>query len=248
MAVGAYTQELADESRLRNPKKHAHNASTTENGVVCTLLTMLCRPRGLIVCRAHGFINSMSAPHLQCHAFLFPPYYCERHGIEVSMVTSPALTEGDSCMVRGSLPGEALATVSSANRATECQSAAAWRSCAFNGCLERGLVALLFPIMPSPHSNLVLSPNHQRHAVLSGKHNVKLITNFTITHLVIKTPSLKSVNMTLLGVSIHAAEPNAKCFPCSLWLDLTLSTNGDDVYWSGTDPRESVRTLTSTPT
>ena len=44
--------------RERELSRHTNNASTTENGVVCTLLTMLCGPRGLIVCHAHGFIKS----------------------------------------------------------------------------------------------------------------------------------------------------------------------------------------------
>ncbi len=45
--------------------------------------------------------GSISTLHLQCHAFLFPPYYCERLGIEVAVVTGPALIGGDSCMMRG---------------------------------------------------------------------------------------------------------------------------------------------------
>lgn len=48
-----------------------------------------------------SFSSFISTPHLQCHGFLFPPYYCERHGMEVAVVTGPVLIGGDSCTVRG---------------------------------------------------------------------------------------------------------------------------------------------------
>lgn len=45
-------------SRQGSPlSRHANNTSTTENGVVCTLLTIHSRPRGLIMHHARGFIK-----------------------------------------------------------------------------------------------------------------------------------------------------------------------------------------------
>lgn len=45
---------VADKTPL---SRHANNTSTAENGVVCTLLTIHSRPRGLIMHHAYGLIK-----------------------------------------------------------------------------------------------------------------------------------------------------------------------------------------------